>query len=65
MLTRYRKTKRDLPTFEEDMEKDIIIRELLDEAPSEKIILDIQDTRRYFESQTGGQDDVKISEQVN
>lgn len=47
------------------MEKDIIIRELLDEAPSEKIILDIQDTRRYFESQTGGQDEVKMSEQVN
>jgi transcription initiation factor TFIIH subunit 1 len=24
--------------------------------------LDIQDTRRYFESQTGGQDDVQINE---
>ncbi|KAI7888016.1 uncharacterized protein EV154DRAFT_518973 [Mucor mucedo] len=55
--------KRDVTTFEQDVEKDIIIRELLDEAPSEKIILDIQDTRRYFESQTGGQDEVKISEQ--
>ncbi|KAG2206861.1 hypothetical protein INT47_007618 [Mucor saturninus] len=57
------RTRRDVTTFEQDVEKDIIIRELLDEAPSEKIILDIQDTRRYFESQTGGQDEVKISEQ--
>ncbi|KAI8082394.1 hypothetical protein BDF21DRAFT_262007 [Thamnidium elegans] len=56
------KNKRDRSTFEEDIEKDIIIKELLNEAPCEKIVLDIQDTRRYFESQTGGQDELKINE---
>ncbi|GAA5807349.1 hypothetical protein MFLAVUS_000707 [Mucor flavus] len=56
------KNKRDRTTFEEDMEKDIVIKELLNEAPCEKIVLDIQDTRRYFESQTGGQDELKINE---
>ncbi|CEJ00170.1 hypothetical protein RMCBS344292_14236 [Rhizopus microsporus] len=39
---------------------------LLDEKPSEKIILDIQDTKRYFESQSGGVDQVKMTEdQIN
>lgn len=47
------------------MEKDIVIKELLNEAPCEKIVLDIQDTRRYFESQTGGQDELKINESVS
>lgn len=61
----YRKNKRDRSTFEEDIEKDIINKELLNEAPSEKIVLDIQDTRRYFESQTGGQDELKINEPVS
>lgn len=46
------------------MKNDIIIKELLNEAPCEKIVLDIQDTRRYFESQTGGQDELKINESV-
>lgn len=48
----------------EEIEKGIIIPELLDEKPPEKIILDIQDTRRYFESQTRGSDQVSISEEV-
>jgi transcription initiation factor TFIIH subunit 1 len=48
----------------EEIEKGIIISELLDEKPPEKIILDIQDTRRYFESQTRGSDQVSISEEV-
>ncbi|ORE16659.1 hypothetical protein BCV71DRAFT_183013 [Rhizopus microsporus] len=38
---------------------------LLDEKPSEKIILDIQDTKRYFESQSGGVDQVKMTEDVS
>lgn len=50
-------------TTEEDIEKDIIIQDLLDEPPSDKIVLDIQDTRRYFESQSGGLDGTKISEE--
>ncbi|KAI7899711.1 uncharacterized protein BX663DRAFT_440692, partial [Cokeromyces recurvatus] len=49
--------------FEEEIEKDIIIKDLLDKPPSDKIILDIQDTRRYFESQTGGLDNQNLSEQ--
>lgn len=53
-----------MPTFEEEIEKDVIITELMDEPPPEKIILDIQDTRRYFESQTGGLDEMKINEEV-
>lgn len=57
-----RKTKRPEPTFEDEIQKDIIITDLLDEKPPEKIILDIQDTRRYFESQTGGLDEKKLSE---
>ncbi|KAG1139245.1 hypothetical protein G6F37_009903 [Rhizopus arrhizus] len=48
----------------EEIEKGIIISELLDEKPPEKIILDIQDTRRYFESQTRGSDQVSISEEA-
>ncbi|KAL7309972.1 RNA polymerase II transcription factor B subunit 1 [Mucor circinelloides] len=56
------KTKRPEPTFEDEIQKDIIITDLLDEKPPEKIILDIQDTRRYFESQTGGLDEKKLSE---
>lgn len=59
----YRDVKRAELTFEQEVERNIIIPDLLNEAPSEKIILDIQDTRRYFESQTGGQDAVKISEE--
>lgn len=47
---------------DDDIEKDIIIQDLLDEPPPEKIVLDIQDTRRYFESQSGGQDGTEISE---
>ncbi|CAO3636561.1 unnamed protein product [Mucor hiemalis] len=57
------KLRREVPTFEEEVEKDVIITELMDEPPPEKIILDIQDTRRYFESQTGGLDELKINEE--
>ncbi|KAI8374275.1 uncharacterized protein BYT42DRAFT_499095 [Radiomyces spectabilis] len=32
--------------------------------PPERIVLDIQDTRRYFESQSGGQDNYNISDKV-
>ncbi|KAI8640631.1 hypothetical protein BD408DRAFT_419387 [Parasitella parasitica] len=56
------KTKRPEPSFEDQVQNDIIITDLLDEKPSERIILDIQDTRRYFESQTGGQDETNLSE---
>jgi transcription initiation factor TFIIH subunit 1 len=35
----------------------------LNETPPEKIILDIQDTRRYFESQTGGLDLMRLNEE--
>ncbi|KAI8988724.1 hypothetical protein BDB01DRAFT_782937 [Pilobolus umbonatus] len=48
---------------EDDFGKNIIIEDLMNEAPSEKIILDIQDTKRYFESQKGGQDELKIGKE--
>lgn len=35
----------------------------MDETPPDKIILDIQDTRRYFESQTGGLDLLNFNEE--
>ncbi|CEP18809.1 hypothetical protein [Parasitella parasitica] len=56
------KTKQPEPSFEDQVQKGIIITDLLDEKPSERIILDIQDTRRYFESQTGGQDEMSLNE---
>jgi transcription initiation factor TFIIH subunit 1 len=59
----HRKSKREEPSFEEQVGQDIIIKELLDEIPLEKIILDIQDTRRYFESQTGGLDLMNLNEE--
>ncbi|CEG70981.1 hypothetical protein RMATCC62417_06783 [Rhizopus microsporus] len=49
-------------SHEDEIEKEIVIPDLLDEKPSEKIILDIQDTKRYFESQSGGVDQVKMTE---
>lgn len=52
-------------SHEDEIEKEIIIPDLLDEKPSEKIILDIQDTKRYFESQSGGVDQVKMTEDVS
>ena len=58
------KSKPVTTTFEQDVEKDTIMTELLEEPAPEKIILDIQDTRRYFESQTGGIDETKMSEDV-
>lgn len=51
--------------YMQQIEKEIIIQDLVDEKPSEKIVLDIQDTRRYFESQTRGSDEVNISKEVN
>ncbi|RCI06635.1 RNA polymerase II transcription factor B subunit 1 [Rhizopus stolonifer] len=49
--------------YMQQIEKEIIIQDLVDEKPSEKIVLDIQDTRRYFESQTRGSDEVNISKE--
>ncbi|KAI8887742.1 hypothetical protein K501DRAFT_241856 [Backusella circina FSU 941] len=55
------------PLFKPDnldsVEKAILINDLVNEPPSEKIILDIRDTRRYFESQSGGQNNIKLSEE--
>jgi transcription initiation factor TFIIH subunit 1 len=47
------------------VEKAILIEDLVEVPPSEKIILDIQDTRRYFESQSGGNNHINMSEEVN
>ncbi|KAI8047662.1 uncharacterized protein B0P05DRAFT_565517 [Gilbertella persicaria] len=45
------------------IEQQVVIKDLLDEPPPEKIVLDIQDTRRYFESQAGELDEMKLNEQ--
>ncbi|KAI9254815.1 hypothetical protein BY458DRAFT_535618 [Sporodiniella umbellata] len=52
------------PTYSDQMEKEIVIEDLIDEKPTEKTVLDIQDTRRYFESQTKGSDEINISQEV-
>ncbi|KAL0083198.1 hypothetical protein F4703DRAFT_1905104 [Phycomyces blakesleeanus] len=49
--------------LQDDIEKEIIISDLTDEPPPEKIVLDIQDTRRYFESQSGGQNKMQLQEE--
>ncbi|KAI9022233.1 hypothetical protein CLU79DRAFT_177661 [Phycomyces nitens] len=59
------KPKNDQKSVDDDIEKEIIISDLTDEPPPEKIILDIQDTRRYFESQSGGQNNIKLHEEVS
>ncbi|KAI8981827.1 hypothetical protein BDF20DRAFT_863451 [Mycotypha africana] len=57
------KLKLPEPTATEEIEKDIILTDLVEQKPPEKIELDIQDTKRYFESQTGGSDQVKLNEE--
>ncbi|KAF7732507.1 RNA polymerase II transcription factor B subunit 1 [Apophysomyces ossiformis] len=49
---------------EDHIEQEIIIPDLTDEPAPERIILDIQDTRRYFESQSGGKDDLNVTEET-
>ncbi|KAI8577586.1 hypothetical protein K450DRAFT_251531 [Umbelopsis ramanniana AG] len=41
---------------EDDVTSEIIISDLMDEQPFSRTVLDIQDTRRYFESQSRSQD---------
>ncbi|KAG0174169.1 RNA polymerase II transcription factor B subunit 1 [Apophysomyces sp. BC1015] len=48
----------------DNLQKEIIISDLTDETPAERIVLDIQDTRRYFESQSGGKDDLNVTEET-
>ncbi|KAI7868323.1 hypothetical protein BDF14DRAFT_1795356 [Spinellus fusiger] len=56
------KSRNEGKPVEDDLEKGIIISDLTDEPPPGKIILDIQDTRRYFESQSGGKDKNELDE---
>ncbi|KAI9499574.1 hypothetical protein BDB00DRAFT_794531 [Zychaea mexicana] len=56
--------KRDIKASDnDDIEREIIITDLQDENPPEKIVLDIEDSRRYFESQSGKRQDISISEE--
>ncbi|OAD74734.1 hypothetical protein PHYBLDRAFT_61213 [Phycomyces blakesleeanus NRRL 1555(-)] len=57
------KSKNEEKSVDDDIEKEIIISDLTDEPPPEKIVLDIQDTRRYFESQSGGQNKMQLQEE--
>ncbi|KAI7856529.1 hypothetical protein BDC45DRAFT_502963 [Circinella umbellata] len=56
-------TKRKDPnaTEDDDMEREIIISDLQNEKPPEKILLDIEDSRRYFESQSRENQDISVS----
>ncbi|OBZ83977.1 General transcription factor IIH subunit 1 [Choanephora cucurbitarum] len=56
------KIRQDEASAEKLIEEEIVIKDLLDEPAPEKIVLDIQDTRRYFESQAGGLDEKRLSE---
>ncbi|ORZ03165.1 hypothetical protein BCR43DRAFT_38191 [Syncephalastrum racemosum] len=47
---------------EDDIIKEIDITDLREEKPAERITLDIQDSRRYFESQSGKNDAIKVTE---
>ncbi|KAI8138403.1 hypothetical protein BJV82DRAFT_631379 [Fennellomyces sp. T-0311] len=48
---------------EDDIVKEIVIPDLQSEDPPDRIVLDIEDSRRYFESQSGVRSNVNISEQ--
>lgn len=42
--------------IQDDVTSEIIISDLMEEQPPARTVLDIQDTRRYFESQSRTQD---------
>jgi len=50
------KRRRQNDNKEDDITREIIISDLMEEEPPARTVLDIQDTRRYFESQSRNQD---------
>lgn len=49
---------------EDDIIKEIEIPDLQPEQPSERVVLDIQDSKRYFESQSKDRGHLNITEEV-
>ncbi|CAO3669230.1 unnamed protein product [Umbelopsis vinacea] len=51
-----KRRRQDIENKEDDITREIIITDLMEEEPPARTVLDIQDTRRYFESQSRNQD---------
>lgn len=48
----------------DDLEEETVIPDLRQDKPPERVLLDITDSRRYFESQSGGPDIAAIKKEV-
>lgn len=60
-----RNSKRDTEMRDaDDLEEETVIPDLRQDKPPDRVLLDITDSRRYFESQSGGPDMAAIKKEV-